>query len=320
MPRLVAKAGHGADDRHRIVARCDRSLTNERSILILSNGKCADSSATNSRCRNRPSRCARRARASSMQHRQRRLGVLQQHRFGDLQLEPVRREAGGASACITVATRFGFLNCTGERLTATLDASRPAGRSAQASPQHPFAERHDQAGFLGQRNEIGRRDHAALGWFQRTSASKPTTTSLARSTDRLVMDLELVAPQRRAQVELEQRAAPVRGRPSRARRSDRCRGRPPWRGRARGRRSSAARRGSCRRSGASAMPMLTPRRSGGRRSRKARKDLDHAAARARRPPPARSRCRTGRSRTRRRRAAPPCRARVTHAPSRRRPL
>jgi hypothetical protein len=29
--------------------------------------------------------------------------------------------------------------------------------------QHPFAERQDEAGLLGQRNEVERRDHAALG-------------------------------------------------------------------------------------------------------------------------------------------------------------
>jgi hypothetical protein len=33
----------------------------------------------------------------------------------------------------------------------------------------------DQAGGLGQRNELAGQDQAALGWFQRTSASKPIT-------------------------------------------------------------------------------------------------------------------------------------------------
>ena len=51
----LAKAGHRADDRHRIVAR--RQLADERTVdLDLVKGNCADSSATNSPFQNRRAR------------------------------------------------------------------------------------------------------------------------------------------------------------------------------------------------------------------------------------------------------------------------
>ena len=67
------------------------------------------------------------------------------------------------SASVTTESRLPLRNWSGDRLTATRTSSGQC-RGVEAGPaQHQVAERDDQAGFLGDRNELGRRDHAALG-------------------------------------------------------------------------------------------------------------------------------------------------------------
>ena len=65
----------------------------------------------------------------------------------------------------------------------------PARRVAQAgcSTQSPIG--HDQADFLGKRDEIVGRQHAALGWRQRSNASNPHLRE--RRHNGLVEQLEL---------------------------------------------------------------------------------------------------------------------------------
>ena len=90
--------------------------------------------------------------AQLMQHRE--IGVVlgEQHRFGDLELEPLRRRARSRPAptspiCASERER----NCAGDRLTRRRSLSGQLAASRQASPQHPFADRHDEAGVLGER-------------------------------------------------------------------------------------------------------------------------------------------------------------------------
>ena len=80
--------------------------------------------------------------------------------LGDLELEPLRRQAG-------LVQHFG--DRLGDVAVAELrrrqidrddERLRPVGRVAAGSAQHPFAERNDEAGILGDGNEMGRRDLA----------------------------------------------------------------------------------------------------------------------------------------------------------------
>ena len=50
----------------------------------------------------------------------------------------------------TAPTRLWLLNCTADTLTAIFDAAGQADGGGAGLPQHPFADRHDQAGLLGQ--------------------------------------------------------------------------------------------------------------------------------------------------------------------------
>ena len=93
--------------------------------------------------------------------------------------EAGRRAAPSITVCDQVAD---FLNCTGDRLTATPTSSRP-GRGVRAGlAQHPLADRHDQAGLLGERNEVerARSGRAADG----SSAAAPRSRRRGRSRRR----------------------------------------------------------------------------------------------------------------------------------------
>ncbi len=84
-------------------------------------------------------------------------------------------------------------------------------RPRQAVAQHPFAELADQAGLLGDRDELRpARSCRASGWRQRSSASQPLMRSSCRWRQRLVVQLEpRLAPAmawRRPYLELPRRA------------------------------------------------------------------------------------------------------------------
>ena len=87
--------------------------------------------------------------------------------LGDLQLEPVRR--AGPVACriaATSPTRSGCGELAGRQVDAHRRAASRAARVPRARPggtplEDPAADRHDQAGLLGQRDERERRDQPA---------------------------------------------------------------------------------------------------------------------------------------------------------------
>ena len=59
--------------------------------------------------------------------------------------------------------------------------------------QHPFADNLDQAGFLGQRNEIRRRNHAALGMTPAQQRLNADDAALAQIHLGLIMQIQFLA-------------------------------------------------------------------------------------------------------------------------------
>ncbi len=98
------------------------------------------------------------------------------------------------------------MNCIADRLTATADRLRPFGGMRAGGAQHPFAERQDQSGFLRQRDEISRRDHAALRVVPAHQRLEAGNLAGLQIKDRLVVNLELAVGDGLAQVELERAA------------------------------------------------------------------------------------------------------------------
>ena len=116
-----------------------------------------------------------------------------------------------ASARATVATRSGLCELAGREVDAhwTAVACRlvvPAAQPAARLAQHPAADRHDQAGLLGQRDELaGRRPGRArvLPAHERLDAAGRA----AREVDHAAgSEAQLVALERAAQRALESRA------------------------------------------------------------------------------------------------------------------
>ncbi len=112
---LGGDADHGA---HTIAAVSGLAMSamKERSILIASKGSGAGSSSWNSRCRNRPARCAPRGGGAPGAGRRRR---PRSQALGDLDLEPVRRQAGFAQGGTDGGDQRPCFTCTAETLTAT---------------------------------------------------------------------------------------------------------------------------------------------------------------------------------------------------------
>ena len=83
-----------------------------------------------------------------------------------------------------------------------LAAFVPPGGLAAGLAQHPFADRHDHAGLLGQRDEVQRRDDAVLGVLPADQGLQAGDLLGAQVHDRLVPQLELVPHDGPAQVRL----------------------------------------------------------------------------------------------------------------------
>ena len=123
-----------------------------------------------------------------------RVAVLHHGRFGDLQLEPRRVDAGLATTVARpCAMKSRVMNWTGEMLTATKQSGGRRRASAQAwrSTHSPIGA--DHAGLLGDGDELGRRDHAALGMVpahQRLVADDPAGHEVEL---RLVVEMKVAA-------------------------------------------------------------------------------------------------------------------------------
>ena len=116
------------------------------------------------------------------------LGLVHQDALGDLELEEVRRAArsrrGSSPTC---STRSGWVNWRADRLTLITScdpgsAVHPCARLAAGGFQHPAADRDDQPGLLGQRDERraagrGRASGAASGRAPRARRSGPEARS-----------------------------------------------------------------------------------------------------------------------------------------------
>jgi len=137
----------------------------------------ADSSMRNSPLPKSSIEIRSRAPFSASQQRQAAIEILDQHAFGDFQLEPARREAGFEQYRVHgVLTRSPCMNCAGDRLTAILQRLRPRRGLPAGFAQDPFTHFDDQAAFFRERDEVAGGTKPRIGWSHRASASKPMTS------------------------------------------------------------------------------------------------------------------------------------------------
>src|SRR5215203_4983134 len=104
--------------------------------------------------------------------------------------------------CMTLATKSRCRNWIGDTFTAM---RRPGQRwpVAAGPPQHPLAERDDEAELLGDGDEPRRADEALLGMRPAHQRLEPDDGQAVGREDRLVMEAEPVLVDRLAQVLLD---------------------------------------------------------------------------------------------------------------------
>ena len=112
-----------------------------------------------------------------------RFALGQEHAFGDLELEPVGADPGFPEVLGDHGDDRRIVELQRRQVDRDAHMVGPMRGFLQRRPQHPFADLADQAGFLGERHELGRaRSARASGGCQRTSASKPEISSPAAWT------------------------------------------------------------------------------------------------------------------------------------------
>ena len=200
--RLLREAGDGANDRLRVVAL--RHVAHERAVdLDLVEREAAQIGERRVAGAEVVHRDAHAEPAQLMQRRQRVGLVLQQHRFGDLEVEPARREAGRGERAERDLHQVAALELHRRQIDRDADRLGPARGLRAGGAQHPLAERDDQAGLLGERDELAGRDQAALRMVpahQRLEAADP---AVLEANDRLVVQLEFGVGDGRAEIDLE---------------------------------------------------------------------------------------------------------------------
>ena len=197
---------------------------NDRSIFSVCTGSDAQvARATTGRCRSRRCRCARRASVSccstSTARSRSAISVVSvissTSSDGSRPASRERRLRRSATSSSSTSWRAERFTDTDERRRRSLDSAAQRRGLRARFVQDPRADRHDQAGLLGDREElVGRRASPRSGCSQRTSASKPITSDDSNCDERLVVHAELVVHERAAQRDSRSRAARRRARAS----------------------------------------------------------------------------------------------------------
>ena len=106
----------------------------------------------------------------------------------------------------TSCSRSGCVHWRAERLTLTTRCAGgrkllvPASELAAGLVEHPCANRHDQAGVLGHRDELGREHESADRVIPAQQRFEPGEPGLRQGDDRLVVHLQLVPFERAAKI------------------------------------------------------------------------------------------------------------------------
>ena len=186
------------------------------------------------------------------QHRAGRVGLLHQRALGQLERERLGRQARLAQRRLDVAGQLAARDLARRHVDRHVQLLRPGQLAAPArelgagGAQHVAAELGDQPALLGDGDEHGRRDRAALGMHP--AGERLDRRAAGRCAGRGSAGTRRRSRPRRARGAGRPRAAAARtrGRASPRRRARPARGRAPWRGTSRRRPRAAARRASAR--------------------------------------------------------------------------
>ena len=138
-----------------------------------------------------------------MEQAERRVAAFEEDRFGDLDLEPVRREPAVGQRAQDTLVEGAAVELDRGHVDGDTDMLGPAGRASAGFADHPGADRDDQAGVLGHGHEVCRRNQTELGMPPAQQCLERADAVLLEVEQRLVDQLELASLQCQAQIRLQ---------------------------------------------------------------------------------------------------------------------
>ena len=136
--------------------------------------------------------------------------VLDDARFGDFQFEARGGKTGGCQDLVDHPGQVRLRNLRRGDIDGDLVGLGPARGFGAGFPQHPFADGQDQTRLLGQRNELDRRDEAALWVIPPNENLEADQIARGDVVLGLVVELQLLAFDRVAQFQRQGGAGAVR--------------------------------------------------------------------------------------------------------------
>ena len=149
--------------------------------------------------------------AHPRQHLRRVFRVLHHQALGHLELQRAALDVGAHQHRLHVVDQVVAQQLPARHVDAGEERRRaaerllPVGELARGAVEHEQAERDDQAGALGERHEIARRDAAELGMVPAHQRLEAGDGLVLQPHDRLVEHLDLLAAERAAEIRFERR-------------------------------------------------------------------------------------------------------------------
>ncbi len=132
--------------------------------------------------------------------------VVHDDRLGHLELEPVRRNSRARQRADHHRYQLLAAELGGRQVDRDLQIGRPRRRLRARRPHHPGADRHDQTGFLRERDEVRWRYQAALRVMPAQQRLATADGAALEIGERLVIKFEFAVGERAAQLTLQRPA------------------------------------------------------------------------------------------------------------------
>ena len=141
--------------------------------------------------------------AKLVQRRLRRFGLGEKHGLGDFEFEPLGGEAGVGERADHGVDEIERAELDRRQIDGDRDPVAPRRGFGAGGSEHPFADRNDQAGRFGDRNEVVGRDHAPRGMTPAQQRLEAGDAIAGNVDERLIVDFELTRGERVLEIRLQ---------------------------------------------------------------------------------------------------------------------
>ena len=132
--------------------------------------------------------------------------VADEHRLGNFQFQPVRRQSGRRQRGNDLQRQGAASKLNRRHVDRELDVVGPRRGLGAGRRQHPLADLIDQAGVFGDWDELSRRDHAAFGMPPAQQGFAAGDRVVANAEAGLIVDLQTAVCDRLAQIHFQDAA------------------------------------------------------------------------------------------------------------------